>query len=798
MLSRKILALAVASVCSYAVAQPTVTSTEPIALSAPNGKVAIKLSQPVTPADGQIAAILSPVTDRTRKADITTLAQLQDDTVTIDFANAPVSEGGQQVRLFLVGADGAWSELGAVVLQLEAAAAVDPNAKPAFTPKLDVGVVSQVTEHARGSARQSARPHYTNLTMQGSVETFNAGDDWEVKSQLQLAGSSYRQDAPNFGKLGANAPKLDISSYLIEAGWRDSRFSGGHISVDSHPLLLSGINNRGIAFQQKLPLGIDMAISAQNGESIVGYRNLAGLANRNNQHRSIGLGYDIRQDRPGFFRVDINATDNRVFNGTTETGDPLYDHSRGRGARALWRNDAGTLRLEGVAAKSEFAPAKPDPGAPASTTGDARTGEIGYDLLKDWKYTDQLPISLSIAIRNEFSSPHFRSLGSGYGSNFRLNAQTFTLKAGVLSAQWQATQRYDNVDQNRLYIRNRVGANTFTMSLPIAQFFLENLGSQRSMFRAPPAPPAPAPAPAATAPAAAPEAAVAAAAAPESAAVAAQAAPASAPEPAVAPDPATATPAPTGEPANATASAPATEPAAATPAATAAPETTAVAAAAPPPEPPKPSPWWPTLSLTQQLNHGFGDPGYVPAGYTNDDLPNVRVTNRAFGLGWQFERISFGIKSNRTDQKNLQKDKENLSTWDKRYSASFEWKITDALTLGMGYDPSYNYRYESGTRADARQLRGNTTWNITEEWQLTGEINHSADSESTSSKYNRVNASQMQISRRFSIPIEGWKKLPTQIYMRVTESRGFNNSGTGVPLEPRILRIQLGCTITLF
>lgn len=222
------------------------------------------------------------------------------------------------------------------------------------------------------------------------------------------------------------------------------------------------------------------------------------------------------------------------------------------------------------------------------------------------------------------------------------------------------------------------------------------------------------------------------------------------------------------------------------------------APAAPPEEAPKLSPWWPTLSFTQQLNHGFGDPGFVPTGYTGDDLPNVKVKNRAYGLSWQFEKISFGVKTNRTDQTNLQPGQQKLSTWDKRHSANFEWKITDAFTIGLGYDPSFNYRFDTGTRADARQLKGSTSWTINEEWQFTGELNHSADFESTSTKYNRVNASQMQLARRFTIPIAAWKKLPAQFYIRATESRAFNASGTATPTEPRMLRIQLGFTITLF
>lgn len=708
--------------------------------------VQVKLARALTPADGSIGVFVSAKSNPARRIDVTSHVQVFGDTVAIDFSVWPLNPEEHTLSFFRIGLDGKWVPIGQTQLtvRLPSPATASPTAaapaatpamaapgaiKPPFAVRLDVGVNSQLSEKVGGSQRPSDRPHATDVSLQGAVDLNAEGDDWEAKAQIQLAGNSYRPSAPNFGRLGANAPKFDVPSYQAEAGWRGSRINFGQVSVDAHPLLASGLNNRGVAFVQRLPGGFDMGLSAQSGESLSGIRNFLGLEQRNSQFRVIGVGYDIRPDKPGFFRIDVNAIDARVPLRRFGGGPQAVDESRGAGARAAWRNDDSSIRLEGVFASSRFRPGEVPQNFPTENTGQARTFEAGYDAIRDKPFIKDLPLSLTFGARHEYSSPFYRSLGSGYSANFNMNVVGATARLGALNSQLQVTRRFDNVDEERIYIRNRVDGSAFSLNLPIGQFFGDNLKLAWAMSAHPSTPP---PAQQTTAPA----------------------------DPNAAP----------------------------------------AAQASPPPfaQPPRPSPWLPTLTFTQQFTHGYGDHGFVPAGYVIEDLPDVYVINRALGLQWQFERVTAGFRSNRTQQTNRQKTFENQSTWDKRYSAQIDWRVTDTFGLTFAYDPTYNYRFDTNVRSDARQVRGGLNWTINDTWQLNADLNHSSDFDSADTRYNRQNTSQVQLAHRFNLPIPGWKKLAGQASLRVSESRGFNfNAGSPV-LEPTVTRIQLTVTLSLF
>jgi hypothetical protein len=697
-----------------------------------NAPVQAKLARALTPADGSIGVFVAAKSNPTRRIDVTPHTQAFGDTVMIDLSVWPLNPEEHILSFFRIGLDGKWTPIGQAQLTVRApSVAASPGSalgasagfgasKPPFAVRLDVGVNAQLSERNGGSQRPSQRPHATDLTLQGAIETNAEGDDWEAKAQIQLAGNSYRQSAANYGRLGADAPKIDVPSYQAEASWQGSRINLGQVSVDAHPLLASGLNNRGVAFVQRLPGGFDVGLSAQSGESLSGIRNFLGLEQRNSQYRVVGVGYDIRPDKPGFFRIDLNAIDARVPVRRFGGGPQAVDESRGAGARAAWRNDDSSIRLEGVFASSRFRPGEVPQNFPSENTGQARTFEAGYDAIRDKPLFKELPFSLTLAARHEYSSPFYRSLGSGYSANFNMNVVGATARLGALSSQLQITRRFDNVDEERIYIRNRVDGSAVNLNFPLGQFFGDNLKQAWAMTSSLPPPAAPASA---------------------------------APDPAAPPSFAT---------------------------------------------PPRPSPWLPALTFAQQLTHGYGDHGFVPLGYGVEDLPDVYVINRALGLQWQFERVTAGLKANRTNQTNRQKTFENQSTWDKRYSAQIDWRVTDKFNLSFAYDPTYNYRFDTNVRSDARQLRGGMTWTVNDQWQLTADLNHSSDFDSADTRYNRQNTSQIQVAHRFQLPIPGWKKLAGQASLRFSESRGFNfNAGSPV-LEPTVQRVQLTVTLSLF
>lgn len=708
------------SVCAEAVLRPatapqlftasaalTLTDTRAIRLPSASSNVSLNLNRELTPADGAIAVLVAAQGLPAGKQDMTVHTSTSGTSINIDFTTWPLRDDINDLFIYQVELNGKWRLIASIELRIVAtadgAAAIPAPAHAGVSPfslRLDVGVAAQLMEEVSGSQRASLRPRYHDLNIQGGINTSHEGDDWEIKSQVQFVGGSYRQQMPTYSRLGENAPKLDISSYLIDSAWRDTRLSIGHISVDTHPLLISGVSNRGVAILQKLPLGFDFGFTAQNGEPVSGYRNLAGLSNNRNQFRSIGLGLDVLPDKPGFFRVDLNLVDASVQSGGLYGLPISEDTSRGTGARLLWRDATSRFRFEAIYAKSQFIAGNTPVNFSAIRQGQARTFEAGYDVLRDVAMTKSLPVSLNLGVRHEQSSPFYRSLGAGFQANYQLSVATISSKIGVVTAQLQFTNRFDNVDKNPLYMRNRVQASAFNLNLPISQFLADNLQINWAKKNV-----------------------------------------------------------------NAQGFSIAT--------------------------------LLPTLSFSQQFVHGFGDNHVIPAGYTADDLPDVYVLNRSAGFQWQFERVSVGLRTNMANQKNRQRGFSEQSTWDKRYGSSVDWRITDKLTINLAYDPTYNYRYDVNSRNDARQLRGGINWTMSDQWQLSAELNHSADFDTLGTRYNRQNTSQMQLSRRFVLPVFGWKNLPGQFFFRYTESAAFNSTRGAVALEPSVKRLLFGLNLTV-
>ena len=380
----------------------------------------------------------------------------------------------------------------------EAAAAAGGSIEPAtnrseFKPKLELGVRGQALERRNAAAGPSPRQSYADLTLEGGLETLNSGEDWELKSNFAFTGSSFPGDTPQFGTKGSKASKIDLTNYLVEGGYRDTRFSAGNINVSTHPLLVQGISNRGISVSSRVPVGVDVNASIQNGGGPqVGVENLLGVAQANNLFRQFGAGFDADPEHPGKARFDITRVQAAQYIGQLTTGGAAVEKSDGVGLRFSGRNSDSRGRVEVSVATSRHTPAG-DPVPPANK-GYAWTAEAGYDIVKDWAVRPDMPVSFNTAVRAEHSSPQYRSLGSPYGANYRQLVGLFNLKTGPGLLQGQVVRRYDNVGEDHLYIRNKLHSWSLNGSYPLDQMVMAWLGKPAA---AAPSAPAQAPVPAA-------------------------------------------------------------------------------------------------------------------------------------------------------------------------------------------------------------------------------------------------------------------------------------------------------------
>ena len=206
---------------------------------APNDNVSLAFPSPVSAGDGQFAVLVG-TEDVT--ANFRWISPTQLDGV---FASAPLPGGVNAMRVYKIAAGNQWVELGQVEINVATGDGAPPTqgAKkaPVYRPSLIVGVKSQLAQEHSATATPPTRPTYADATLQAGMQTEHAGDDWSVKSQFNLVGSSYQPEALDFSRQGGNAPKIDLANYLI-----DSRFTNsagitdvalGNVQSGSNPLL---------------------------------------------------------------------------------------------------------------------------------------------------------------------------------------------------------------------------------------------------------------------------------------------------------------------------------------------------------------------------------------------------------------------------------------------------------------------------------------------------------------------------------------------------------------------------------
>lgn len=100
------------------------------------------------------------------------------------------------------------------------------------TPKLDLNWKTRLLESRNTGAGQTDRTSpFNDLTLQGGLDTNFTRGDFIVKTQAALLGSSREKEALRFSQLRNSAPKLDLSSYLVDVTRGNSRSRRGTLTM---------------------------------------------------------------------------------------------------------------------------------------------------------------------------------------------------------------------------------------------------------------------------------------------------------------------------------------------------------------------------------------------------------------------------------------------------------------------------------------------------------------------------------------------------------------------------------------
>lgn len=439
----------------------------------PGQPIVLRLDREPTPADGALAVFIG-------RTDVSSLFGIAANELTFTGKDFALSPGELPIVVWQV-RGGQWQEIHRGALTILAASQADEaSGRKGFVPTLDLTVKSQVHERRRGAATRPVRPTFSDLALRAGLGIDRQVGPVAARGNVNLVGSSFREEALQFAGRGVHAAKVDLADYRFDLGHGPGQLSIGHIGWGNHPLLLNSYGSRGLAGTVKLGHRFDVSVNAMNGTSIVGFDNLLGL--NESQHRIYGASVGIEADpaQAGWLRGELSYVDAslQARNNFNRGEIPDAEQSRGFGVRLLSRMFDGRLRSDIALARNEYRPAD-DPQLALgqsltllqASTRSARIFDVAFDLVRGWAIADGWPLTLTPVLRYERIAPLYKVLGASISADQRVHRVGLSGQIGAVQANWSRSRREDNLDDIVSLLKTRTEGEELAVSVALAEIF---------------------------------------------------------------------------------------------------------------------------------------------------------------------------------------------------------------------------------------------------------------------------------------------------------------------------------------
>jgi hypothetical protein len=376
-----------------------------------------------------------------------------------------------------------------------------------FAPQLNIGFKSQFAETHFPDSNNPDRPTFADATVQGTWKSELARGSLNMQHQFDIVGSSFRNEALRFGELQGRAPRIDLSSYLMQFQQGTRKFNAGHGSFGDHRHLINNFESRGLTLTQPLGPRADISLVAMNSSNIVGFDNLFGLANRRHRMHGGVLGLEALKSRPGGLRFEVGALDAWFTSNRqnfTQSNINDAERSRGYSARLLAKDKSERARIDAGFTRSYFYnPDDPllNQGASVQSsraeTRNARYVDASYDLFKDFVFkragrgapaspdgaqtatpqaasqpaVEPKKLNLTLNYRHERVDPLFRSIGAATQADLFRNEAEFAGSYGELTFTAAHTRFNDNLAGIRTILRTNTSRAAFAINTPLQGLF---------------------------------------------------------------------------------------------------------------------------------------------------------------------------------------------------------------------------------------------------------------------------------------------------------------------------------------
>jgi hypothetical protein len=462
--------------CALLLASAAVTASDvPLAVTAgfagedwvrTDQQIGLTLSRRPAAEEGRLAIVVG-------RTDVTALFRGAGTALTYDAATLPLPPGETEVVVYLVPPSGPWTEVSRTPLRV----LTEGGLRRSHTkPNVSLGLKAQVAEGHEPETNVPPRLTFTDLALQGALETEHARGATTFTTTSSVVGTSHQEDALRFAQQGEEAPLVDLGGYTAALTHRGLSLRVGDVTFGRQKYLTDQFATRGVLARGALGR-VDLTLGALNGTRIVGWDNFLGVTRDQHRMATATLGVELLP-RPGELRVEVTGVDGSVLPEASYNQGLLNDavESQGAGARLEANLGQGRLRLLGGFTRSEYVnPSDPtlEQGTPlvpvAPETRDARYASVNLAVLQNLAVTPARSASLSVRYDHDRVDPLFGSLAAGtLRPDLETNTFGATAALGEVTLQAGHTRLRDNLGLVASILTTLTRRDSLTASLPLS------------------------------------------------------------------------------------------------------------------------------------------------------------------------------------------------------------------------------------------------------------------------------------------------------------------------------------------
>lgn len=424
--------------------------------------IGLRFSRPLNPQTERLAVMVG-------RTDLSALFMVTPIDARYSANTLPLPTGETELTAYLVTAGQPWQEIGRFPLRVRMRGGFH---KAEVKPGLTLTTTGQVAPERVRSA--------SGVTFNPALRSTLVRDNGTLELQSNFLAVTHQNEALRFGAKGADAPKFDLSDYLIRAQGGPFNASLGHLSYGANKHLISGFASRGVSAGLALAKIAELSVAALNASSIVGWNNPVGL--ENGRHRVYGASLKLEgaPQRPGALTLDLSLLQGSQLpiNGVNQNEINDRERSRGWGLHFGGKSPGDRVTIDAGFAMSRFenptdptlsqgvtlVPVRPE-------TKAAQFADLSVGLLRDVALSKSVKANLTATVRHERVEPLYRSLAAAVQANVLQNVLEITGGLGPIALQASHARSEDNLDDIATVLKTFTHVSALNVGVPVGSLF---------------------------------------------------------------------------------------------------------------------------------------------------------------------------------------------------------------------------------------------------------------------------------------------------------------------------------------